>query len=330
MIAFNWIPKVARGPMLASLLLLPAAAQIKISSNDEQQSISFGIEGQAWADFQQDQNTTGPQGYQQNLYLRRIRLMIGGELSDKITFFFDTDQPNLGKNPKALNSGFLVQDAFFEYHPFNALRLDGGLMTIPLSRNALQSTASYYSLDISPIATVNNGATQTSALRDLGFQLRGFLMGDHLQYRLGEFSGERDSNGRDSLRSAGYIQYDFFAPETSLYYPGTTLGKKKILALNAGFDKQGSYYAAAADLTAAIPIHGGDEIGGQIQFIRYDGAHKFLSIPRQNDYLVEATYYYRPMKLQPFVKVESENFSAPVNFGKDWNRYGGGLNYYLH
>jgi hypothetical protein len=73
------------------------------------------------------------------------------------------------------------------------------LITIPLSRNALQSTASYYKLDLSPIATVNNGATQTSALRDLGFHLRGFLMADHSQYRLGEFSGERDSNGHDSL-----------------------------------------------------------------------------------------------------------------------------------
>jgi hypothetical protein len=86
--------------MLASLLLLPAAAQIKISSNDERQSISFGIEGQVWADFHQDQNTTGPQGYQQNLYLRRIRLIVGGELSDQISFFFETDQPNLGKIPR--------------------------------------------------------------------------------------------------------------------------------------------------------------------------------------------------------------------------------------
>jgi hypothetical protein len=45
------------------------------------------------------------------------------------------------------------------------------------------------------------------------------------------------------------------------------------------FDKQGSCYAASADLAAAIPVHHGDEIGGQIQFIRYDGAQKFLSIP---------------------------------------------------
>jgi hypothetical protein len=63
-----------------------------------------------------------------------------------------------------LNSGFLIQDAFFEYRPFNALRLDAGLITIPLSRNALQSTASYYTLDLSPIATVKNSAMQTSAL----------------------------------------------------------------------------------------------------------------------------------------------------------------------
>jgi hypothetical protein len=79
------------------------------------------------------------------------------------------------------------------------------------------------------------------------------------------------------------------------------LGKQKILALNGGFDKQGSYYAASADLAASIPVHHGDEIGGQqIQFIRYQGAQKFLSIPRQNDYLAEATYFYRPQSRRTF------------------------------
>jgi hypothetical protein len=61
----------------------------------------------------------------------------------------------LGLTPKALGSGFLVQDAFIEWKANNALRLDAGLMLVPFSRNVLQSTLSFYTLDISAISIVN-------------------------------------------------------------------------------------------------------------------------------------------------------------------------------
>ena len=62
---------------------------------------------------------------------------------------------------------------------------------------------------------VTNASTQSSALRDAGFQARGFLVNDRLQYRAGIFQGERDSNAKNSLRSAAYVQYDFFGRENS-------------------------------------------------------------------------------------------------------------------
>jgi hypothetical protein len=108
------------------------------------------------------------------------------------------------------------------------------LITIPLSRNALQSTASYYTLDLSPIATVKNTATQTSALRDLGFQLRGFLLADHFRYRLGEFSGERDSNGHDSLRSAGYVHTISSHLKRELHTRARRSGNRRFLPSMAG------------------------------------------------------------------------------------------------
>jgi hypothetical protein len=42
----------------------------------------------------------GSQGYQQNLFLRRARLIMGGDFGNQISFFFETDDPNLGKRPK--------------------------------------------------------------------------------------------------------------------------------------------------------------------------------------------------------------------------------------
>ena len=303
-----------------------ALAQVAWSPSEDVK-FKFGVEGQVWADENQNPQT---QGYAQNLFVRRLRLMVGGEIGKDLTFFVETDDPNLGKTPKALGSGFLLQDAFLEWKVMDALRLDGGLMIAPVSRNILQSTLSYYTLDLSPITTVSNLSTQSSGLRDTGFQARGFFLDDHLLYRVGVFQGQRNADGRNSLRSAGYVQYDFFTPETSYAFSGTTLGKTKLLAVNAGVDAQGSYRGYSADVAAAIPVQNGNEIGGQIQYFHYDGHHEFTAISQQNDYLAEAAYYLHKVKLQPFVKTESQAFVGATAAAKDIHRYGGGVNYYVH
>lgn len=309
---------------------IPGFAQFQLSNEDA--TIKFGVQGQFWADWTQNPTTssTGGQGYQQNFYLRRARLMTGGSVGENITFFFQTDDPKLGITPKNLSAGFVLQDAWMEYRVNNYLQISGGEMMIPTSRQSLQSTASYYSIDISSVSTVNNSALQQSALRDVGFQARGYFMNDHLQYRGGVFAGERDANGRDSLRNVLYVQYDFFSPEKEYAYTGTALGKRKILAVDVGGDKQGSYRAYSANIASDTPVRGGDEVGFNLQYLHFDGRQKFTSIPNQNNLLAEAAYYVRALKLQPFARFETQAFVAPVNNTKNIDRVGGGVNFYVH
>ena len=312
--------------LLAGVLAGRASAQLAIRNGDVM--VKFGMLGQFWGDWAQD-STGGQQGYQQNFYLRRIRFIMGGDIGDNVSFFLETDDPKLGLNPKSLGSGFMLQDAFMEWKADRRLVVSGGLMLVPFSRQTLQSPGSYYTADISAITTVPNAATQSSGLRDAGFQAKGYFWNDKLQYRLGVFDGQRDANGRNSLRTAGYLQYDFFSPEKVYVFTGTALGKQKILAVDSGFDKQGAYRAGSANLAAALPVRGGDEIGGQFQFMHSDGRQKFLTIPEQNDYLLEAAYYIHRAKVQPFAKYESQNFVADQSRGKDIERYGAGASYYI-
>ncbi len=307
----------------------PASAQLQIKNEDV--TIKFGIQGQFWADWTQDATaaSAGTQAYQQNFFLRRARLIVGGDIGKDLSFFLETDSPNLGKTPKSISSGFMLQDAFLEWKPTKVLQIDGGLFLVPFSRNGMQSPLSYYSLDISPISTVNNSSTQSAGLRDLGFQARGFFLKDRLQYRVGAFQGERDANARNSLRTAAYLQYDFFDTETGYTFVGTALGKKKILAIDAGADKQGSYRGLSANAALDLPVNKGDEIGAQFQYFHYDGRQKFAAIADQNDWFVEGAYYIHRAKVQPFAKFESQNFVAAVNAAKDIHRVGGGLNYYF-
>ena len=284
--------------LMLAAVFVPASAQIVVKNEDV--TFKFGIQGQLWADWTQD--SSGTQGYQQNFYLRRARIIFAGDVGKNISFFFETDDPKLGITPKNLASGFIIQDALMEWKPSDHFQVDGGLFIIPFSRNGLQSTLSYMTLDVSPISTVTNSTTQSSALRDMGFQFKGFFANDRLQYRLGAFDGERDANGHNSLRTAGYLQYDFFDREKGYLFTGTGLGKLKILAVDAGVDKQGSYRGYSANAAAAIPINKGDEVAGQFQYIHYDGRTKFTAIPDQNDFLLEAAYYVHQAKIQPFLK----------------------------
>jgi hypothetical protein len=313
------------GALLLALVPAPAKAQIVVKNEDV--NFKFGIQGQLWGDWTQD--ATGTQGYQQNFYLRRARIIFGGDIGKDISFFVENDDPKLGITPKNLASGFLLQDALLEWRPTTVFQVVGGLMIVPFSRNGLQSTLSYLTLDVSPISTVSNAVTQSSALRDVGFEAKGFFFKDHLLYRLGEFGGERDANGHNSPRTVGYVQYDFLNPEKGYLFSGTTLGKQKILAVDAGFDKQGAYRGLSANMAAGLPVNKGDEIGAQYQFIHYDGRTKFPAIADHNDHLLEAGYYIHQAKFQPFLKYEKQTFVAAANASKDINRFGMGANYYI-
>ena len=325
-----------------ALVSTPARAQLQIKNEDV--TLKFGLQGQIWADWMQDATaaSAGSQGYAQNFYLLRARLMMQGTIGDKITLFFQTDDPKLGLSPAGSSStktlstgngtspGFIVQDAWVEYKFSNRFQLAAGEMLVPLSRQQLQSTLSFYTLNISPVATISNGPTQESALRDVGFQGRGYFFNDHPQYRGGIFGGARDANGRNAPRAAGYLQYDFFSPEKEYAYAGTALGKRKILAVDIGGEKQGTYRATTANIASDTPVRGGDEIGFNFQVLHYDGRNRFLTIANQVNYVAEGAYYFHKAKIQPFAKFETQDFVAAANGTKDIDRYGLGANYYLH
>ena len=302
----------------------PARAQLIVKGEDA--SVRLGIVGQVWANW--NQNSSGAQGYQQNFYLRRLRLMASGEVGKDVSFFVETDAPRLGNNPKSLTTGFILQDAMLEWKPRNTIQLATGLFVAPFTHVGLQSVTSYYAVDYGAIAAVPNAPEQTSTLRDIGFQLKGFFFKDHLQYRGGIFDGHRETSGRNSFRGVAYVQYDFFTRQKGYALIGTALGKQKYLSVNAGIDVQGSYRGYSADIAADIPVNGGDEIGGQLQYIFFDGKAKFPTIGRQNDYLVEAAYYIHKSHFQPFFKYETQQFTTDGS--KNIQRTGGGANIYIH
>jgi hypothetical protein len=243
------------------LLLVPAAAhaQVVVKVSD---TVNFrmGFQLQGWADYNQDQIS---EGYSQNFFLRRVRFILAGNLAKDVSFFFQTDNPRLGNAPKALDTGFLVQDAFGEWKVFSNdyFILDVGKMLVPFTRNSLQSTSSHLALDggtwtFLQDAGAGNGE-QGDAGRDVGFQFKSYLASDHLEIRAGVFDGFRapanagGASSRNPPRFVGRIVYNFFDTEKGYVPVGTNLGKKKILSIGGGYDTQGGFTSPATATTPA-------------------------------------------------------------------------------
>lgn len=305
----------------ALVLCVPAAvrAQAVLKVNDSV-SVRFGFLSQTWADFAQ--NVRQDSAYNQNIFQRRLRFIAGVQVGPHLSFFFQTDNPNLGRSgpgfAKQLGSGFITQDAYAEVKPgkSNALLLDAGLQYVPFCRNCMESAATILPMDLGAYSYAQNGATQSSAGRDVGFLARGYLFSDRLEYRAGVFSGARLTTGlqqaTNSLRGAGRVQLQLLDPEASAYaYPGTYLGRKKVLALGAALDAQGSYRGVAVDGLLSLPV-GGNGISAQANLIHYDGHSLVPVLPKQDTFEAEAGYHFNTAKLTPWVKYETRSYDDAV------------------
>lgn len=284
-----------------ALFLLPdaARAQVVVKVND---TVNFrlGFQLQGWAEYLQDPVS---EGYQQSFKIRRVRLLMAGNIAKNISFFMQTDNPNLGATvgtaTKALNSGLLLQDAFGEWKLLgnDYLILDFGKMLMPFTRNSLQSTSSHLALDGGTWTFLQSAPLQGDAGRDLGIQFKSYLAADHLEIRAGVFDGFRapanagGAGSRNAPRFTGRVVYNFFDTEKGYVPVGTNLGKKRILAIGGGYDTQGGftspstlttpegkgYEAYGGDFMIDLPMGPGDAKTGQdaltahIDYIHYDG-----------------------------------------------------------
>lgn len=300
----------------------PSFAMVKV--NDDTW-FRFGFLLQPQADWLQDAATSG---YAQNLFVRRVRILLGGSLVKDVTFFVESDSPNAGKTVGGTRTAttMIVQDAFVEWKIANEFQLGGGLFLVPLARNTLQSAASLLTLDYGSYSFLFSAPTQNVVGRDTGFHARGYLAENHFEYRVGVFQGQRDAASRQSFRFMARVMYNVFDTETGYFYTGTNFGKKKILALGAAYDAQKDYRAFAGDLFADMPLAGGNAFTFQGDFIRYDGGDTFKTLPEQSTFHAEAGFYIGSAKITPYAVFELKVI-ASTDTG-DEKRYGGGLAFF--
>ncbi len=330
-------------------LVTPPWAVLKIADNVV---FRFGSVIQPTYEALQDPNSAG---YSQNFYLRRARFNVTANLPENVTVFFQTDDPRVGYSgttgQKNINSGFLVQDAYAQWNFLgHAMALQGGEFLVPQNRQVLTSVATFLALDLPTWSQQEGTILEWNGGRDYGVGLNGALLNDHLTYRTGVFEGYRAptspqepplgpaAGARNSLMFAGRVQYDVFDTEYVYAYPGTNLGKKKMLAFAGWYQAQNSYKGYGGDVFFDWPVLQGDAVTVEGDYMHFDGHREVFNdngtnntLPEQYTVYTNAGYYFCQLKLQPFVRYEFLHYTDDVvNLAKGQQRVGGGFNYYVY
>lgn len=318
--------------ILLSILFLPiqAKAQLEIKSADGNNSIKFGVLGQVQAE-----SLTTPDGdaTSKDLYLRRFRILFGGNITEKLAFFTETDSPNLGKPAKTGDkvekgaSDVYIQDAFFTYNQSDKFKVDAGMLLLPLSHNAEQSAASLVGIDYGPYSFIWSADTGSRVGRDYGIQARGYLAGNHFEYRVGVSQGVRGEDSTNPFRITARAVYYPFQAETTFFYAGSYLGAKKVLGIGVSMDQQDDYKAYGADIFLDYPLANKDVITAQAAYTQYDGGDFIAAIEKQNVIFAEAAYYFNALKVAPFVQLNIDNKSKESSADKKFMQ--AGLAYYI-
>ncbi len=287
-----------------------ATAQWQVESKDGSSSIKFGYLAQARGDWLE---SADGESTAQDLYFRRLRLLFGGKLSPKWSFFFETDSPNLGKSAAGVKGAgdVYIQDFVITYTHNDALSVDVGMLLPGNSHNSNQSAASLLAVDYGPYSFLNSGPIDARVGRDYGVRLRGYPFKKHLEYRLEVLDGNRGPDANRPFRTSVRLVYYPFEAETGLYYSGTNLGKKKILAIGANYDAQEDYELKAFDVYWDWPIAGGNGVTLQGDYIQEDGGTTLPSLAKQDSLLIEAGFFIAKAKLSPFVQYADRDFDDP-------------------
>lgn len=226
-------------------------------SEDGEKYVKATFLAQIWGRYTNNNPGTTLFGYSEpqsyDMGLRRVRVQLFGQVTDRIFFYTQLGQNNLSSSGTR-KQGIFFHDALGEIKVYkDYLSIGGGLTTwTGPTRYASPAVGAILSLD-APLYQQNTADVSDQFLRKLSLYAKGKI--GKLDYRLAiadpmaiANSGQPTalvSNSRFSPQPPkaqfnGYLMYQFLDQEnnTTPYNPGTYHGKKSIFNIGLGFVTQ--------------------------------------------------------------------------------------------
>ncbi|NOJ94877.1 hypothetical protein HMI51_18305 [Corallococcus coralloides] len=240
--------------LTALLTALPAAAG-KIQLGDDA-VLNVDVLLHPQMQLVKDGAPTG--GVGTDFFLRRVRLLIFGNITKRLSFFIDTDQPNFGKNGD-YSVAFFIQDATVAYEFADKTWVEAGFILAPLSHHALQGAIALQTVDYhSDLIRYPLGVGKV--WRDMGVQVRGFA--GPWTYRaaiLNGVEGAKLENGQtvnadDLPRVVGHARYNVWGHEYDQFLRGIYFTEQPLLSFGVGADYQYGAIATASGIHDAVAL----------------------------------------------------------------------------
>lgn len=299
--------------LLAMAFVMPAIAQedgVAKLTYGENKWVALHYLLQAQGSYQEQYDNEDKKYFGNDAKIRRSRVIIKGQVSEKVSFFMETDAPNQEGDSKSF---LFTQDAYIDYAIADEFKIAAGHILLPFQHHNRASAVSLLGVDYN-VKTVPVGG---NVWRDTGVEARGLLFGGIIDYRVGAFNGQDrewvtvdDSspldadedtqlNETDGLRYTGRIQLNLMDAESAFFYSDNYLGKKKVLSIGGGVDYQKDVYAKdvdktddymawTVDLTVDLPIGTGNSFTLHGAYTKLENSPKYDDNP-DVEYFEEAT-----------------------------------------
>ena len=228
-------------------------------SEDGEQYVKATFLAQIWGRYTENNPGTTLYGFEEptsyDMGLRRVRMQVYGQLTDRVFFYTQFGQNNLSSSG-ARKQGIFFHDALGEFKVYkNAISIGAGLTAwTGASRYSSPAIGGILSLD-APLYQQYTADISDQFLRKLSIYAKGKI--GKLDYRLAlsdpmaiPVSTAQPGSGINAAASFsaeppkaqvhGYFMYQFMDQEdnTTPYNPGTYLGKKTIFNIGFGFISQ--------------------------------------------------------------------------------------------
>ena len=292
--------------------------------------------------------TENADNFQNSFRIRRARIQTTGTIYEKLDWFTILNVGTAGGTADPTTTWF----AGFTYNFVPTFRMSGGMVQLPLDRQAELSSAWFLTIEPPITATQKDGTKGRTIARDslgmpfdLGIRADGDL-GSHVSYSagLGNGSGFNNLNANNGLSYGGSFQFDVWdkvpaGKETDFEHSenpklafnlGAGIEDENVPDENvAGVARTGDWLASAGTAFRWMGFALNSELYYRI--IKFAGT-SVEDTNRDNKlrdvgYYTNVGYYFIPKKLEGVLTASQIVREGPDN---NANEFGGGLNWYLH
>ncbi|TMB40204.1 MAG: hypothetical protein E6J62_00515 [Deltaproteobacteria bacterium] len=179
--------------LLAALLLLVPAASYAVSVPLPIDGATLNVSLQLQTQFLVNQaGTPDGTGSSYDVFVRRSRVLINGDINQSFSYLVQIDNPNFGKFGNFTGRA-IVQDAWIGWAPTGiqggtVLYIDAGILLIPISHHLLESTTNFVTAD-AQVDAFRFPGNAFPAFRDTGVQVRGWALDKKIGFRGGIYQG---------------------------------------------------------------------------------------------------------------------------------------------